>query len=650
MRIPNPRKMHRTLCVDRYVVPVLALALLFAACGPQETTPGSSSSAGVAETMRTQENTRAPNPLKNLYWGDTHVHTAMSPDAYFFNNTTTSPDIAYRYAKGFPVVNASNGVRIQIGTPLDFLVVSDHAEYLAVPMRIFNDQQASLVKTEFGQRLIDLWEQGERRQAAAELIGTINENRPYAPFLTDAIKQPPWATIIEAAERANEPGTFTAFIGWEWTSFPNASNLHRVVFTPHSATEASTFLPFTALDSSNPEDLWNWLQETSTESGVDFISIPHNGNVSNGLMFSREDFEGNPITAQYAQLRARWEPVYEVTQIKGDSETHPLLSPTDEFADFETYAHLLDAAAVASGGEVAEVVSEGDYARRALRVGLEFEQNLGVNPFKFGLIGSTDSHSTMASAEEDNFWGKFALDSTPAARRDNAILPGTENMWAMSSSGYAGVWAEENTRQSLYEAFMRKEVYATSGPRIQVRLFGGWDFTSADADARNIAEVGYDKGVPMGSDLTQAPDGQAPSFLILAVKDPVEGNLDRVQVVKGWLDANGETHERVYNVAWSGNRSLDGDGKLAPVGNTVDLSTGAYTNTIGTAELATVWQDPAFDSAERAFYYVRVLQIPTPRYSLLDAIALEMDPAETGKPSTIQERAYSSPIWYTPGN
>ena len=348
MRIPSPRKMHRTLRDDRYVVPVLALALLFAACGPQETTPGSSSSAGVAETMRTQENTRAPNPLKNLYWGDTHVHTAMSPDAYFFNNTTATPDVAYRYAKGFPVVNASNGVRIQIGTPLDFLVVADHAEYLAVPMRIFNDKQASLVETDFGQRLIELWEKGERRQAAAELIGTINENRPYAPFLTDAIKQPPWATIIEAAERANEPGTFTAFIGWEWTSFPNASNLHRVLFTPHSATEASTFLPFTALDSSDPEDLWNWLQETSTASGADFISIPHNGNVSNGLMFSREDFEGNPITAQYAQLRARWEPIYEITQIKGDSETHPLLSPTDEFADFETYAHLLDAAAVAS--------------------------------------------------------------------------------------------------------------------------------------------------------------------------------------------------------------------------------------------------------------------------------------------------------------
>jgi hypothetical protein len=337
-----------------------------------------------------------------------------------------------------------------------------------------------------------------------------------------------------------------------------------------------------------------------------------------------------------------------VTQIKGDSETHPNQSPDDEFADYETYAHLLDAAGVAAGGEMKEVVAEGDYARRALRNGLAFEEKLGVNPFKFGLIGATDSHSTYASAEENNFHGKMAIDSTPEARRDLKLLPGVENMWAVSAAGLAGVWAKENTRQSLYEAFKRKEVYATSGPRIAVRFFGGFSFDENDAKAKDIANVGYVKGIPMGGDLTDAPDSKAPSFLIHAVKDPVEGNLDRIQIVKGWLNADGSTAEKVFDVAWSGERKKDSNGKVPAVGNTVNLETGAYTNTIGTVQLAAAWTDPEFDPAQRAFYYARVLQIPTPRYSLLDAIALQIDVKETGHPATIQERAYSSPIWYTP--
>ncbi len=586
---------------------------------------------------------------KVLLWGDTHLHTANSPDAFFFDNESATPDVAYRWAKGLPVVNASTGVRIQIGTPLDFLVVSDHAEYLAVPRRMFVEKQESLRSTEFGKRLVELWDSGERRQAALELIGTINDLKPYGPFVTDDIKRPAWQDVIDAAEAHNEPGVFTAFIGWEWTSFPNASNLHRVVFTPQGGDVASKFLPFSALDSSDPEDLWDWLDRTTSEHDVELIAIPHNANVSNGLMFSREDFLGEAIDTGYAAKRARWEPLYEVVQIKGDSETHPMLSPEDQFADFETYAHLLDAAGAASGAEVAEVVKEGDYARRGLRTGLELEKQLGTNPFKFGMIGSTDSHSSMASAEELNFWGKFAIDSTPAVRRDLGVLPGTDNMWGMSAAGLAAVWAEENTRQAIYEAMQRKEVYASSGPRIAVRFFGGYGFDKTDAEAANLAERGYGKGVPMGGDLPKAPQNVVPSFLIHAAKDPVDANLDRIQVVKGWLDAKGDSYEKVYNVAWSGDRKLSAkDGELPAVGNTVNLDTGAYTNDIGAPTLAVAWEDPDFDPAIPAFYYVRVLQIPTPRYSLLDAIALQADPADTGQDATIQERAYSSPIWYTP--
>ena len=586
----------------------------------------------------------------NLYWGDTHLHTSNSMDAYFFNNRDGTPEGAYRWAKGLPVINTSTRARIQIETPLDFLVVSDHAEYMTVPKRLFTLKDKSLRNTAFGRELVKLWEGENPTMAGFKLVGTVNDLKPYAPFVTKEVRKYGWDQVIKAAEEANDPGKFTAFIGWEWTSFPNASNLHRVLFTPQGRDIASKYLPYSALDSSDPEQLWKWLEKTSSETGAELISIPHNGNVSNGLMFSRNDYKGEPIDAPYAKLRARWEPIYEVTQIKGDSETHEKQSPDDEFADYETYAHLLDAAGVAAGGEMKEVVAEGDYARRALRNGLTFEEKLGVNPFKFGLIGATDSHSTYASAEENNFHGKMAIDSTPEARRDLKILPGTKNMWAVSAAGLAGVWAKENTRQSLYEAFKRREVYATSGPRIAVRFFGGYGFKSRDAKSKNLAKIGYKKGVPMGGDLLAAPRNKSPSFLIHAVKDPVEANLDRIQVVKGWLNADGSTGEKVFDVVWSDKRKKNADGKVAAVGNTVNLETGVYTNTIGSAQLSTTWTDPEFDANQRAFYYARVLQIPTPRYSLLDAIALQMDVKKTGHPATIQERAYSSPIWYTPAN
>lgn len=586
---------------------------------------------------------------RNLYWGDTHLHTSNSPDAFFFGNSSgAGPEVAYRYAKGLPVENAYSKVRIQIQTPLDFLVVADHAEYLGVPDLIFNEKDAELLATDFGKRLSELWDNGEQRQAALEVIGTINDQNPYPPFETEAIRSTAWAKQIEAAEAANEPGVFSAFIGWEWTSFPNASNLHRVIFSPDGGDKARMYTPFNAFDSSDPLDLWNWLDETSAAVDTRFIAIPHNANVSNGLMYSRENLDGSPLTAEQAAQRIKWEPVTEMTQIKGDAETHPTQSPDDEFADFGTYDHLLDAAGAAAGGEIASVAKEGDYARRALRVGMEIEQSLGTNPFKFGMIGSTDSHSTMSSAEEPNFWGKFAIDSTPANRRDLGILPGTDNMFGVNAAGLAAVWAEENTRESIYEAFRRKEVYATSGPRISLRVFGGYGFESGDAISGNFAEVGYTGGVPMGGNLPVTSNGEAPRLMISALKDPNSGNLDRVQVVKGWVDAEGTTYEKIFDVAWSGEREIGIDGKLPAVGNTVNLETGEYTNTIGAVSLNTVWTDPEFDPAVSAFYYVRVLEIPTPRYSLLDAISINLDPSETGKPETIQERAYSSPIWYTP--
>ncbi|MBW2190203.1 MAG: DUF3604 domain-containing protein, partial [Deltaproteobacteria bacterium] len=438
---------------------------------------------------------------------------------------------------------------------------------------------------------------------------------------------------------------FTSFIGWEWTSTPTGKNLHRVVFIPQGGEVASKFIPYSSFDSDRPEDLWAWLEETSSRTGATFTAIPHNSNISGGLMFNDVDSEGRPITAEYARTRMKWEPVIEVTQIKGDSETDPILSPTDEFADFAPFKHMIDSESLKSGAEPQP--APGDFARAALGRGLQIEAKVGANPYKFGMIGSTDSHTGMASAEENNFHGKTAFDSTPA-NEFNTFL-GIKGFGAdMSAAGLAGVWAEANNRDALFEAFQRKEVYASTGPRIRVRFFGGWSFADDDAAKKNIAQIGYGSGVPMCGALTQAPEGKAPRFLIYAIKGPRGANLDRVQIVKGWLREDGKTEEKVYNVAWSDDRRLDADGSLTRVGSTVDLTTGRYTNEIGDAQLSVVWQDPDFDPAARAFYYLRVLEIPTPRHTLYDAIALGMDPKETGHPSTIQERAYSSPIWYTP--
>jgi hypothetical protein len=585
----------------------------------------------------------ADTPKRTVLWGDTHLHTSYSPDAFLMQNRTATPDTAYSYARGLPVPHPFHKARIRIGTPLDFLVVSDHGEYMGVVPKILEGDPL-VADTETGRLFRKLAAEGKEMEAFAILIGHVNAAKPDPDLNSPEVNRTVWGEIMDAAERHNDPGTFTTFLGWEWSSTPEGKNLHRVIFMKEGKKEGEQFLPFTSFDTPKPEGLWKWLDETSARTGASFIAIPHNSNISGGLMFPLKDSEGEPITADYARSRMKWEPVAEMTQIKGDSETHPTLSPTDEFADFETYEHLISVSEHAQ-----EVTADaGDYARSALKRGLQIEARTGVNPYQFGMIGSTDSHTAMSSAEENNFHGKMALDSTPETKAID-IIPGA-NGWDMGAAGMVAVWAEENTRASIFEAFRRKEVYATTGPRIRLRFFGGWDFAAENVPAGEISGEGYSRGVPMGANLPATPKskGAPPTFLVAALKDPVEANLDRIQIVKGWLDKDGRARERVYDVALSDGRTAGADGSVKPVGNTVNLKTATYTNTIGDTELSTVWSDPDFDPAARAFYYARVLQIPTPRHSLFDAVALGIDPQATGHPATIQERAYSSPIWYTP--
>ena len=608
-------------------------ALLLTACSSSTSSgPAYSSSSAVREEPT------------DVFWGDTHLHTSYSPDAFFFGNTTADPDTAYRYAKGYPVYHPYHKARIQIHTPLDFLVVSDHAEMMGVPFQLTRGDE-QVVNTKNGKRLLKMMQSGKGSEAFSEFLSRINSNTPYDDLNTDAIRRSVWEESIEITEGHYQPGGFTTFFGWEWTSTPGGKNLHRVVFTPQGPSVAKQVIPYSSFDSDKPEDLWAWLEETSSRVNAKFIAIPHNSNISGGLMFNEVDSDGRPITAEYARTRMKWEPVIEATQIKGDSETDPVLSATDEFADFEPFSHVLDSEDIGSGSK--PKLGPGDFARSALRRGLEIEAKVGANPYKFGMIGSTDSHTGMSSAEENNFHGKLALDSTPENRFGEIM--GIKGFGAdMSAAGLAGVWSAANNREALFEAFQRKEVYATTGTRMRVRMFAGWEFAPGDADSRDFAKIGYNKGVPMGGDLTKGPDGKVPTLLVYAIKDPVGANLDRVQVVKGWLKPDGTSEERVYDVAWSGDRMPAADGKLPAVGSTVDVQTGSYTNTIGDASLSAVWTDPDFDPGVRAFYYVRALEIPTPRHTLYDAIALSMDPKDTGHPEAIQERAYSSPIWYTP--
>lgn len=598
-----------------------------------------------------------------LYWGDTHLHSSYSFDAYLNQNDSADPDTAYRWARGLPVIHPYTEARVQIGTPLDFLVVSDHAEGMGVLRAIINgDEQLGELS---GWDAIKRWAAiGTIRLAVKSGYGTVIfkdllpvtlENWGDDPVLDPG--NPPlnstlgdisptvatsWSSIIAAAEANNDPGQFTALLGWEWSSIPAGANLHRVIITPNGREQASQYLPYGSDQSQYPQDLWSWLADTSGSTGSQFMSIPHNSNISKGYMFAETNLRGEPMTQEYIQTRMQWEPVVEMTQLKGDSETHPSLSPEDPFADFEPYEFYIQQEWQPFRAAI------GDFIRPALGRGLQIGQRLGSNPYQFGLIGSTDAHTGLSSAEEDNFWGKMAYDSIPSNKTGGAVGGTRSTGWDMSAAGLAAVWAADNTRQGIFDAMQRREVYATTGPRIGVRLFAGWNFAPQDAQSPDLATIGYAGGVPMGGEVSgDTAAGSGIKLLVSALKDPVGANLDRVQVIKGWVDAQGNSREKIFDVAWSGERAQLADGSLPAVGNTVNTATASYTNDIGSPQLSTVWEDPEFDPIQAAFYYVRVLQIPTPRHSLYDAVALGLEKAGEF-PSSIQERAYTSPIWYTP--
>jgi len=583
----------------------------------------------------------APQATTSLYWGDLHLHSNFSPDAFAFGNTGLSADDALRFARGEQVVS-SGGQKVQLQQPLDFLLVSDHAEFIGVFPKLLS-RDPGFLATPLGARwrkLLD--ESGELRPIMMDWVGLL-QNPDYQQELSADYRSTIWKEAAAAAERHNEPGRFTAFVGYEWTSMVEGNNLHRVVLFRDGAETATRLPPYSALDSRDPEDLWNALAHYEQLTGGRVMAIPHNGNISNGFMFALNTLDGEPLDRDYATARARWEPVYEVTQVKGDGEAHPFLSPDDEFADFETW----DEDNIARTTPKQNSMLRHEYARSALKLGLELQDSLGVNPYAFALIGSTDSHTSLATADDNNFWGKF-LDSEPGPERITNKMGGTLwYNWKLAASGYAAVWARENTREALFDALERKEVYATTGPRIALRFFGGWDFAPADAAATDIAGIGYARGVPMGGQLPAGAKDGAPRFLVHALKDPLGANLDRVQIIKGWLDEQGVSRERIYDVALSDGRSVDPvTGKAPPVASTVDVEKATYTNSVGAVSLATVWQDPDFDARQQAFYYVRVIEIPTPRWSAYDASRYNLE-VPPDMPLVTRERVYSSPIWYS---
>ena len=579
-----------------------------------------------------------------LLWGDTHLHTVYSMDANLFGVRLT-PDDAFRFAQG-EEVTASNGLKARLETPLDFLMVSDHADNLGSITELRNRNPRLLANPVLAEwaRIIGLPTRAERYS----LEGRQTEQTNPPELDDDATRATYWKQSIAAAERNNRPGRFSALIGFEWTGQDKGRNLHRVVMFRDGGAKASRVLPLSATTSDDPQDLWSYLENYERTIGGKVLAIAHNGNLSNGGMFPLDQTEfGKPMTADYVRRRARWEPAYETTQIKGDGESHPALSTTDEFAGYELW----------DKGDFAGVPKQpwmlaAEYTREALKRGLVLEKRWGTNPYKFGLIGSTDSHTGMSTADDNNFWGKHSaeMEQSPTRWKDKVggrgetVVPG----FMMASSGYAAVWARDNTREEIWDAFKRREVYATTGPRIALRFFAGWSFTAADARAGDIAGAGYRRGVPMGGELT-ANGRRAPRFLVQALRDPHGATLDRAQIVKGWIDAAGQTHEKVYDVAWShpDTRRPGKDGKLPKISGTVDVAKASWDDSVGAPYLTTMWTDPAYNPRQKAFYYVRVLQVPTPRWTAYDAHKFGVTMPKY-VPMVTQERAYSSPIWINP--
>jgi len=640
-------------------------------------------------------------PIKypqDVYFGDAHTHTSMSLDAAAWG-AKISPEEAYRFARGEAVTSAK-GWRAQLTRPLDWLVIADHSDGYDFTNRLA-DGDPWIIDEPLGKLWYDRLQEGTEEAArfvSDDLIKKLGSGDKTWDLASPEMLGPGWEKTVKAAEAANDPGQFTAFIAYEWSAAPGGDNLHRVVIYRDDGDKALQTLPITFADTADPEDVWKALQAYEEKTGGRVMAIPHNGNWSNGRMFAATRENGRPLDEAYAKSRMRWEPVYEMTQIKGDGEAHPFLSPDDEFADYETW----DVGNLSFSNRVTTKALPGSYARSALKLGLQHEAKLGVNPFQFGQIGAGDSHTGLPGQEEDNFMGKSSASEPDAERWKTPFRKaeiGVQSGWSEVASGLAAVWATENTREAIWDAMARKEVYATTGTRIRVRMFGGWDFKPGDDLRPDYVALGYDKGVPMGGELQgdphaaavrrafeegktaksrtlsflgygeNAPDDpdkegkvytgiavelarqqESPTFLVTALKDPIKGNLDRVQMIKGWLDSEGELHEKVYDIAWSDNRiQHPATGKLPPVGNTVNVAEATWTNSIGDAQLSTVWTDPDFDPDEKAFYYVRVLEIPTPRWTAYDAKRFGV---KMGKevPMITQERAYTSPIWYKPAS
>ncbi len=604
------------------------------------------------ETIRVAEKHYSPYVGRNIpdrvLWGDTHLHTSFSPDAGL-TGTTLGPEEAFRFARG-EVVTSSGGLKAQLRRPHDFLVVSDHAEYLGLA-NMLREGDPALLADPAGKRWYDMFRAGGQQAIDATLEAVLDIGKRNQRFKSPEAQRAAWEREITAAEKYNDPGKFTAFIGFEWTSMPNSANLHRVIIFREGGNHTRQVIPLSAFDSEDPEDLWRYLAAYEQKTGGEVLAIAHNGNVSAGLMFSDKTFGGKPFDRAYAEQRMKWEPVYEVTQIKGDGETTPSLSPTDEFADFERWDNTTLGGTIVTTKEMLPY----NYARSALKMGLQHEARLGANPFKFGMIGSTDAHTALSAPGEENFFGKIAPNE-PSPRRWEEVLWKAANGdpklatygYSMGAGGYAAVWGRENTREAIFAAMQKKEVYATTGTRILVRVFAGWNFKPEEVDLPDFADQGYARGVPMGGSLSAAPAGKVPVFLLRAMRDPDGANLDRVQIIKGWLDAKGQTHEKVVDVAVSDGRKIDTDDRCkTPVGNTVDVKNATWKNTIGDPLLSVYWKDPEFDPSQRAFYYVRVIEIPTPRWTAYDAkrFGITMGPEV---PMTVTERAYTSPIWYTP--
>jgi hypothetical protein len=584
---------------------------------------------------------KGANPLKNVYFGEQHLHTQDSPDAYSMGTRNTVED-AYAFAQGKAIKKNTSGEMVQKKTPYDWLAITDHAEYMGV-MPQLSDPNSELMQKHGDNPIIKMILSGDPKQGdkAFGLIAVgLTQNKPDPDFNDPAITKTVWDRHKAAANKHNQPGKFTALIAFEWTSIPSNQNLHRNVFFRDDKGPAAVF---SAFDSDRPEDLWTYIQ-TQRDAGTQSFAIPHNANLSNGLMFAPRNSYGMPIDAAYARKRALFEPATEILQTKGQSDTHPALSPNDEFAGFEKqYSHLI--------GTNPPVLGRVNYSyvREALINGVGYQEYLGANPFKYGIVAGADAHTAFSDNEEFNYTGVHgAVDATTKVRMSGAGQTAGESATFFGTPGATGVWAPENTRAGIFDGIANKESYGTSGPLIRLRFFGGWNYTDKLVKNSSFVKNAYANGVPMGQDLPSMPSkAKAPTFAVWALKDPESGNLDRIQIIKGWYE-NGYPQEQVYDVVWSDNRKIDAKtGKLAPVGNTVNIKDASYTNSIGDNELYAVWTDPDFKPEHHAVYYVRVLEIPTPRWTTYDAKAMGIDPP-LGVDAAIQERAWSSPIWYTP--